>query len=818
MSNPLRAATVYPSVVAISAARGPDLPAYAVPLDRPALYQWVVGDQTTIDNVETIGHTGGTIGRWRRVAEYDRGADLTDANQTIYVTGDHWRVMPAGTLSTNRTITLGTTGAVRGSEIIVTRMDSSANTLTVVNGGLAAGTLTTLPADYVSYAKFKFDGTNWHLREFAPVITAEDDGNTDFVVGLGSNRGAAINVAMVDATAAYVATGRQQTVRLLAGQYSLETAVVFGSGVRLVGAGGGATHVVPAFTGSATDPLNCLLGARGSVSTSKLDTTLTTSAKSGHRRVSVGSVGIIAAGDWIVIDGRNAPNDGTAAGDVGPLSSGDNITLTEIAEVESVAAPLVHLTSAIVQHHTPTNGGLGAACTVRGVTPVRNIEISGIAFSGVGQTIAVGVLCDYVSGVKIVDCTFEGFARTCVELRLGTRDFDVDVESLGENNGLLTLHSAMEGCVRSLRSRSGGKRCHAAGTIGGLLWVDRRTSNVTFDDIHLSHACRGIEGNGGVNLHFGKIHIWDMDSRELFARPRLAQTPFSGVGFTWGHNELTEVEYALGIHIDSLYVGNCRHADTDQFSVFWHDIYDLSVGVCSIQNNGLSGEDTVDGAAMWMNGCVFQDCKGYVGALKIKGCHFALKHNSSQFMRIDLLDVNPSSGNDPTGFGYAITFDQSTTCLLSIGKLLATGGILFGSNYAGDPIPVDELTHDSAVHQARSCFVAKNKTGAQLDQGRVAMLDGATAATYLGSPAVVTATADTPKAAVCAHAYGIANNAWGFFTMSGGSVLCSAAVVSVGDRLETTGASHQAESGTTAPFGRALSSKGAGVDFVRWTQ
>lgn len=235
MSNPLKAATIYPSVAAISAARGPDLPAYAVPLDRPALYQWIVGDQTTADNVETIGHTGGTIGRWRRVCEYDRGADLTDANQTIHVTGDHWRVMPAGTLSTNRTVTLGTTGAVRGSELTITRQDSSANTLAIANGGPGGGTLTTLPASYVSYSKFKFDGTNWVMREFAPVITAEVPDDPTITISPGSNRGAAINGAYDTANATYLLNGVRQTIRLLPGVYDLETAVVPRAGVVLLG-------------------------------------------------------------------------------------------------------------------------------------------------------------------------------------------------------------------------------------------------------------------------------------------------------------------------------------------------------------------------------------------------------------------------------------------------------------------------------------------------------------------------------------------------------------------------------------------------------
>lgn len=96
-----------------------------------------------------------------------KGTDLANEDKTLTVAGGNWYVMPAATLSANdRTITLGTSGAVAGDQIEVTRLDTVAHTLTFVNGGVGAGTLYVMANSKIGYAKFQFDGTNWALRSF----------------------------------------------------------------------------------------------------------------------------------------------------------------------------------------------------------------------------------------------------------------------------------------------------------------------------------------------------------------------------------------------------------------------------------------------------------------------------------------------------------------------------------------------------------------------------------------------------------------------------------------------------------------------------
>lgn len=170
MANPRRSATVMQSIAAIEADRGPDLEKYAVPLDSPRMFKWVVGNTDTADSFVTLAHTSGTTGRWLDVPCPDKGSDLTDASVTITVGQKFWRVLPAATLTANRTITLGTTNARAGHTLELTRLDSTAFTLAIVNGGPLAGTLVTLPASERWWAKFYFNGADWVRRAEAKLI------------------------------------------------------------------------------------------------------------------------------------------------------------------------------------------------------------------------------------------------------------------------------------------------------------------------------------------------------------------------------------------------------------------------------------------------------------------------------------------------------------------------------------------------------------------------------------------------------------------------------------------------------------------------
>jgi hypothetical protein len=92
------------------------------------------------------------------------GSALTDANATVQRQGRRsWFTLPASTLTTGRTLTLGTTGAQTGDTMLITRLDATANTYSIANGGAGAGTLGVLPVSKVNFLDAIFDGTNWKL-------------------------------------------------------------------------------------------------------------------------------------------------------------------------------------------------------------------------------------------------------------------------------------------------------------------------------------------------------------------------------------------------------------------------------------------------------------------------------------------------------------------------------------------------------------------------------------------------------------------------------------------------------------------------------
>lgn len=108
-----------------------------------------------------------------------KGANLADANATVNpgrLVSEYW--LPAATLTTGRTLTLGTAtngGGPQTTQLVqVIRFDITANTFAVANGGAGGGTLYTFPNDMTIpvCARFFFDSTNWILVGVFPVTAS----------------------------------------------------------------------------------------------------------------------------------------------------------------------------------------------------------------------------------------------------------------------------------------------------------------------------------------------------------------------------------------------------------------------------------------------------------------------------------------------------------------------------------------------------------------------------------------------------------------------------------------------------------------------
>jgi len=95
------------------------------------------------------------------------GADLTNADATITIAQGGWRVLSAATLTANRAVTLSPTGARAGDEVLITRLDATAFTFTIVNGGAGGGNVVVLPVSQTGFCRAYFDGTNWKQKQAA---------------------------------------------------------------------------------------------------------------------------------------------------------------------------------------------------------------------------------------------------------------------------------------------------------------------------------------------------------------------------------------------------------------------------------------------------------------------------------------------------------------------------------------------------------------------------------------------------------------------------------------------------------------------------
>ena len=148
-------------------------------------------------------------------AEPDAGSNLTDAAATLQPTAGArltWRKLPAATLTADRTLTLGTTGAVQGMRMKITRLDVTGFAYTIANGGAGAGTLAVLPGGSQASFEAQFDGTNWIHKAVGSL-------GDDWVTG----------TALTDVAATTVQRGGRRTSYLLAGTMSQGETITLGT-------------------------------------------------------------------------------------------------------------------------------------------------------------------------------------------------------------------------------------------------------------------------------------------------------------------------------------------------------------------------------------------------------------------------------------------------------------------------------------------------------------------------------------------------------------------------------------------------------------
>lgn len=99
------------------------------------------------------------------VQPFAAGANLTDADATIqWSSTDSYRRLPAGTLSTDRTLTLGVTNVIANGGsgwVLDIEAQGAGNDLIIANGGAGGGTIDTIAGGVKCFYYVRHDGTNW---------------------------------------------------------------------------------------------------------------------------------------------------------------------------------------------------------------------------------------------------------------------------------------------------------------------------------------------------------------------------------------------------------------------------------------------------------------------------------------------------------------------------------------------------------------------------------------------------------------------------------------------------------------------------------
>ena len=305
------------------------------------------------------------------------------------------------------------------------------------------------------------------------------------IVTPGNNKAAEINAAIAAMAALAAVDGRQRTVQLIEGVYTIEASLLVASYVTLAGRGR-ATVLQPTFGGAADDPLNAIILARGTVDVGKMNTTLAALAAKGAAAVTVTAAGTIAIDDWVLIQGRNATSNSYLDSD------GNNVSLSELVQVANVVGNVLTLTAPTEIYHA-------AGVTARAIAPLSSVQVKDLDLDAAGGTVAVGVLTRSCVGVTVTGVSGAGFSRGLVGLDEGTMQNRIDVIlSRGENNGIVFIDSAHKGVLGRVTCDPGGLRNHANGIPRGLIHLRNRPTDWIFAQSLLEHACIGLNFWGGA--------------------------------------------------------------------------------------------------------------------------------------------------------------------------------------------------------------------------------------------------------------------------------------------------------------------------------
>lgn len=629
---------------------------------------------------------------------------------------------------------------------------------------------------------------------------------------------------------------RQRRIEIGPGTLRISAAVRVTDGVCLDGAGRDATLLQLLYSGTGVplvggvlDPTNCGISIRGTLNTSKMNTTPTSVATgqqyvpTGSPAVSVANKGTIAAGDYFVYGGRNDPVfGGYQQNQMGPL-----LDWREMLQVDSVfdgvlPAATLRLKGHTLLHHTLTNGGAGVAITCKAVTPVASVTIRNLSIRNPGGTVAVGIFCEYALDVTIENVGFEGFTLAPWFGRVTQRLNVINPHSFGENNSFFWSDSCHQATAWNPTTNPNGKREHAQGRVFGMFTLYNSSAEWTVFGGSIEHVDLAFQIWGALNFKMIGTRIRDTDIDVLLNRDQttyavgdtglldsgsFSHAPQMGTGVDIGSVALSINQFVTGMQLIGVTMEDCRAgtasaANDESCTLWWHDVINCNFVGVDVLNSGRDSTGTIDGSVKAMNGIRAQDCQGLMTSCQVVGCEWAFRHNSSQRIEVRALRIKgpPGAGANPS-IGWATSGNTASgSCFQDVS---VEGQIHFEAGWNGadqDTLVCDRWNIDGIYWPGR-LYPTYNLTGGTRASGDVVALDAASVEKRQ-TTAAFPANAEPAWAIMVDDAFGTANNAWGFSSRSPGRVN-TAAGVSHGQALQAQGGSHKVEV-TAAPTVRSF--------------
>lgn len=647
-----------------------------------------------------------------------------------------------------------------------------------------------------------------------------------WIVYPGVNKAAEINAVIIEAAAAAVTTGNQQTVQLLAGTYTLEAPIVGGSMVTLQGVGD-TTHLVPTYTGGDDDMANNVIGAVGTIDTATLNTTLSAIAPKNSTSVSVASAGSIAAGDYILISGYNPPYpDGDAIGE----SNGVDVILYEVVRVADSYAggTTIDLAWPTIQHH----GNTLTSISVQAVTPVVKFNVLNLQILGSqnGVVTADGVMHQYAIDPRVEGITASGCTRAAIE-QWGVKGLrSPNYYNLGGNNAWYLCTSIVDYDIWGFGGADNVDRVNANGIPRYPIELRFRcTSGKVRDGFLVCSYAGGYHGGCHMatfaNIQIRNIEITQAIYDRMVAGGELLSNTLAVLGWGSGFGPLNLAEFAFDVQYSDMRAEDVRAPTGAPWSnapyrakvFYFHDIKGALITNVSAINKG----DVVIVA-----GVVFSDIIGQVQNLTVEGYNWGLQtENVFNTLQIDNYIFEGSAGVSPNA-NIPINFDHhDTSCdvrLKNVRTSNAFSCVRFGTSFTaiGAPeITIENLFSDSG--EWSYCIVGNNQTGGDFSVGDIVEIDQAYAGTEIRIITPNTAVAGWERRlAIVATGLGGGDPGQGFMMIAPlpqqRATANATGAVAYGDTLEYVATRLlQTNNAAVIALGTAITRKGAGVGLIK---